>query len=523
MRAWAPRIVAVLSLGVLAAAFSPYSVDDAYVLARYAARLARGAGWTFVDGPPTDGVTGPLGVVPGSVAAWLGADPLLTSKATGVLAALFGVGALLAALRRSTGSSIPGGVGKRPVRRRMASAALTDGEVWAAAGLMSVQGALAAWAGAGLETGLAIAAGCAVAAGLLPASEDATSEDATSEDATVPEAARRTSAALWTSAAAMAVPWLRPELVPFAAIGVSAVWLGDRRRDVTLDVETPAEVRRVPWRHLAPVAFVASGGAVIAFRLALFGHAWPMAASAKPGELGHGAMYVLAGACVITGAGGIPLAVRGAQRAPWLGIALVVHFGVVLLAGGDWMPGFRLLSPAVPGYVVLAALGAPVWRVRAVRLVLLALAFLVPALDVAVQLPRARAAAHAREVVGRPLGLRLGAFERVALVDVGFLVHVGDFTPIDLGGITDPAVAHRPGGHVAKAIDPGWLAAADPDAILLHATAAPRVDDDGRLVALAGHPVERRVARFPWVRTRFRVREVVRYAPGYFYVLLVRE
>ncbi|MEZ4340528.1 MAG: hypothetical protein R3B82_28235 [Sandaracinaceae bacterium] len=93
---------------------------------------------------------------------------------------------------------------------------------------------------------------------------------------------------------------------------------------------------------------------------------------------------------------------------------------------------------------------------------------------------------------------------------------------VDLGGITDPTIARRPGGHVDKAIDPGVLLERDPDTIVLSSRLPPAVDDQGRLRRFAGHPVEARVAAMPWVRARMRVTRVQRYSSGLWYVVLSR-
>ena len=45
-------------------------------------------------------------------------------------------------------------------------------------------------------------------------------------------------------------------------------------------------------------------------------------------------------------------------------------------------------------------------------------------------------------------------------------------------------------------------------------------DEEWRLRWLAGFPVEDRVSRMPWVIERFRVTHILRYAPGYHYVVL---
>ena len=65
---------------------------------------------------------------------------------------------------------------------------------------------------------------------------------------------------------------------------------------------------------------------------------------------------------------------------------------------------------------------------------------------------------------------------------------------VDLGGLTDPVIARAPGGHLDKRVPLGHLVAREPRTLLLHSARRPETDGEGRLVALAGYPVEQRVA-----------------------------
>ena len=85
------------------------------------------------------------------------------------------------------------------------------------------------------------------------------------------------------------------------------------------------------------------------------------------------------------------------------------------------------------------------------------------------------------------------------MVDVGYLAYQSGVEVIDLGGVTDPQIAQLPGGHLDKAIPVELLQGRDPQALLLHSAHRPR-HPEGRLRSLSGYPVERRVARLPWVR-----------------------
>ncbi|MCC6873442.1 MAG: hypothetical protein IT378_03960 [Sandaracinaceae bacterium] len=458
-RACTCAALAALGVVIVAALAWPFTIDDAFVTARYAERLARGQGYTMNDGPPTDGVTGPLALVPEVVAASLGASPVAAGKLTGVAATALALALLAWTCARRSG-----------VEAAMFVVIVT------------LRPTLGIWSAGGLETGLATLAiaASAVAAG----------------------AGDRQPWLLFMSCAC--VPWLRPELVPVAL--TLALVSGARR---------------------SGIAGVALGLAtVIVFRLVLFGSPLPLAAHAKPAELALGAEHVLRALFVVLGLGAIPLglALRGGSgRAP--AIAALAGALCVVAAGGDWMPGFRLFAPLIPLFALAMARAlADLWEHgrRAWAAILVAMSIAIPIADLAAEVPAARQSGLARERAGAPLADWLREHtERVALVDVGYLGYRSGRTVIDLGGITDPQVARLPGGHAGKLVDPGWLAARAPDAIVLHSTIPPIVDSQGRLQVFSGHPVERRVASMGWVRARMRVARADRYAEGYWYVTLV--
>src|SRR6185312_15794958 len=54
------------------------------------------ASWPYTvdDGPPTDGITGPLWIVPGVLARWVGADPIAAAKIVGIACAAIAVALL---------------------------------------------------------------------------------------------------------------------------------------------------------------------------------------------------------------------------------------------------------------------------------------------------------------------------------------------------------------------------------------------------------------------------------------------
>jgi hypothetical protein len=493
-----PALFAAAYVGS-ALAFAPdWTVDDAFVVQRYAERWVAGLGLTFREGPPTGGVTAPLWLALVAVARGLGLPGLATSKVVGVLAVALAVHAVVADLRRRIGGR---------------SAALFAGF------LLVPQAPLALAGTAGLSTGLATLA--ATRAGLA--------------------ATRRPDPRfLELGLAVGALAWMRPELAP--AMGALLI-LGSLRRP------------RPAWRAWA-LALAGSLG-VLLYREAVFGHPLPLALSAKPAELANGLPYLAGGLVLITGGGGILLAALGARlgRGEDLGIgaALVAHAVAVVLAGGDWMPGLRLLAPMLPLYAHLSGTGAfracLVLRRRkgdagsadpredrrrrpgpgpsTAALVLVAgLALGLPPLAWWAARPDARAGAVARRRDGDAVAAALAGTSGgpVALVDVGWLVHrAGLDDVVDLGGITDPEIARLAGGHLDKRLPEALLRRRAPTVIVLHSQSPPVFDEEGRLLHFRGHPVEHRVAAMPWVRRRFRVASVHPYGDARFYVVLRRR
>jgi hypothetical protein len=458
-----PLIAAVAVVGVGVAAW-PYTVDDAYVVARFAQHLRGGHGYVMnVGGPPTDGVTGPLWILP----MLLG---MQVAKATG-LACMGAAAAMVVAHARLAGGTWAAG---------------------AATAFLAVQPTLGVWGAAGLETGAATLALTAVGLASLQ------STSASRAHITGP-------------LGAAVLPWLRPEAVLAAAAAGGARVLGKPRGWIT-------------------VAALGLGlVTVVAFRWAMFDHPLPLSASAKPPHMGHGLAY--AGRALVATGSLAALALFAATRVerrrtltPLVAIASV-HWIAVVVAGGDWMPGYRLVAPALPLMALLAGLSVESSRLpRAAAALGLAIVCAVPALDMAAQLPEVREAGRRREEVGRPLAEAIGRrFNHVALVDAGHIPWVAGVQVFDLAGLTEPRVARAAGGHLDKRFDPRLLASEPIDAIVLHAAVPPRVDAAGRLVSLAGHPVEQRVAAHPWVRAHFRVVQVVQYAPHYHYVVLAQD
>jgi hypothetical protein len=178
----------------------------------------------------------------------------------------------------------------------------------------------------------------------------------------------------------------------------------------------------------------------------------------------------------------------------------------------------------LPLYAALAGAGASRSFARRPWLCAgcVALAAALPVVDLATRIPELRANAVHRRALA-PLAQALAErAHTVALLDVGYLGYASGVRVVDLGGLTDPVIARMPGGHLTKRIDPRYLRERNPDTLVLHTTARPRLGPHRELRAFSGYPVELRVAAMPFVRDGFIVREVIEYAPAYSYLVLER-
>jgi hypothetical protein len=461
-RLWC-ALLAVFSALPALLALRGFTVDDALISARVATHLAAGAGYRFnATGPVVDAVT-PLGWAH-LLALGGPAEPLEMLErarwvgAVGWLAAVATLGALLA--------------------RTQAFGRNT------ALVLLALCGPPAVWATSGMETGfVALFATLALATG--PAG------------------------ALAGGFAAA----LRPELVPFSCVlAVGSALL----------VPEPPRARAL--RVLGAIGLGAGPAILVALvRLMVFGSPAPLALSAKPPDLLPGLRYAFVAALEV---GPVlllvaPLAFR--RSAPPLvrvALAVLAHFVSMALAGGDWMPLFRLAIPVVPAVLYAGALVSEIASRRA-QLARATLAVLVSAFVTALAAWPARGVLDdRRDIVGRLRGA-LREAHVTATVDVGF---VGAATPgavLDLAGVTDPTVARLPGGHTSKRVPEGLLESRGVDHVVLAlrpgtSVAAPWQN------SMFGHAVAAHLARTPLLESFELVAEVPLGRTPYRYVVARR-
>ncbi|MFO0676341.1 MAG: hypothetical protein U0169_07395 [Polyangiaceae bacterium] len=355
------------------------------------------------------------------------------------------------------GSAVAGLVGILVLGARAASFGASLGTVFLAAAALASSVAVAPHLGTGMETGFALGLAAWGAS----------------------EFRRPNVAAIALGVAAT----FRPELVPWAsALSVGYAFVDPRHGG--------RERERAGASLVAACLALAPFACVVLLRIRMFGHAVPLAISAKPSDPAHGLVYVV-GALVGSGAAFLlsaPVALPRLRGVPLVvALAAVVHATVIVAVGGDWMPYARLMAPIVPslalGYVALAPHASRVSNVlRAGLAIAVGGAFLLG------KAAEGRNVARDRAELVRAARPHLAGMRRVVALDVGWVSAATEASIVDLAGLTDPHVANLPGGHTSKRVDVPWLLAGDPDAVLVYAE--PRV-------------VERRITEDPRFMERF--------------------
>jgi hypothetical protein len=424
-------MIAGAGLAVLAAlpalfVFRGFTVDDALVSARVASNLAAGAGYRFNPGGPVVDAVTPLG--------WAH------------LLALFGPGSPVEMLERGRVIGAIGWLGSAAALGALLARGTALGRLTALL-LLALVSTGAAWATSGMETGFVT---LFAALALVP----------------------RPGGALAGGIAAA----LRPELIPFAAVLAVGGALIE-----------PAEPRRRALFTLRALVLCAGPAiAVSLVRTAWFGTPAPLALSAKPPDLGLGIRYALAAALATSPLVLLlaPFALRRAGSGVIrVAVALVAHFLALALAGGDWMPLFRLAVPVLPAALFAAAeieKTAPT-RWHGARFALGAAISI--AYAVFATWPSRSALQDRREFIGE-IRRQLRGARVTATVDGGFVGAATDGAVFDLAGITDPTIARLPGDHTSKQVPEGLIESRNVD----HA-----------VIALA--PGTRRAE--PWPASRF--------------------
>jgi hypothetical protein len=477
--------LALLLLVGVAAAFALHAfigsgslIDDAYISFRYARNLAHGHGLVFNEGQRVEGYTNFAWVLLAALSIKAGLSPAWTMPLAGVAA---GIALVVVAYREARSLAEAEGMPRR-------FAGLP------AAAIVAASPSLAFYASTGLETALyalCVTIACvAIARG------------------------RAATFAVATTAALLT----RPEAGLVAVAGLT-------RFAVARDV-------RGAQRALALLA--AGVLPYLAWKLWYFGSTVPNTLAAKPPQLREGLSYVGWALPEIAGIVVAALTALRGPRATLFGL-WALQVCAVVAEGGDWMPGQRLLVPAV-GCLAIAA-DRPIvdlFRVprsmREAPRVLLLLAVLanlpLALLDTRSLAGEDDTAADYQPRRARAVETMLAAGVRsIATLDVGLPAWLApDVSFLDLGGLTDRTIGRSPGRHGDKLVPEAYLAAHDPDAFLVLSRVPPAVGDDGHTVEVrAFYPVERRVLALPWFARHYHVKAAFPIRPDYYLVWFDRS
>lgn len=243
---------------------------------------------------------------------------------------------------------------------------------------------------------------------------------------------------------------MRPELIAFAFVRALA------------RAKSSAQALGTVGATLLPALFVAL------LRWWIFGMPYPLSAAAKPPDLGPGLLYLVQ---TLLFAGPFWLWLGPGWKAltradHWLTAAIVAHLSSVALVGGDWMVLLRLSVPILPAAFLLAS-KLVVHRTWVAHLLTWACAGAATAfLAWQTGWPGRHIVEQRRALIeeARP---HLTSARKVGTLDIGWvgMAHAG--AVFDFAGVTDPRIAHLPGGHTTKRIDAGLLRAERPDHLVL--------------------------------------------------------
>jgi len=450
---WGAVAIAV-GFAVLASSLLSTPIDDAYISFRYLENLFLGRGLVFNPGEKVEGYSNLFWIAFLALPRLLGIAPHLASPILELFLAIGCLALVAAGTKAATGRA--------------------DGWTLAAPLLLALNAPFLFWIGKGMEVIFYGFLQAAFAVAVLHLRNRAT---------------LRLRNGLAVGAIAAAAALTRPEGPAAPAVVLVALLVAERNR------------RRAWLAALAVLGCAVAGQ--FAFRLAYYGRFWPNTYYAKrlplAIALGAGLRYLrrfVAGATEreawfygSSWAAHLPtwIAVGGASlfaarrwRGLWpVALQAAVLVGVAVYVGGDWMPAFRFLVPAVP--VGLIAIGAGLSEAassrggrRVGRAAAFALLAVLAASEIVglVRMVRSHefhrwrhqyrnygAMAEWLQKNGRPGSL-------IAISDIGIVSYYNlDKRFLDVLGLTDPHIASLPGIHYLKT-DVNYVLRRRPDYVI---------------------------------------------------------
>ncbi|MBI2864827.1 MAG: hypothetical protein HYX94_09740 [Chloroflexi bacterium] len=480
-------VVALFAVVAQELIISRYTVDDAFISFRYARNLVEGNGLVFNSGERVEGYTNFLWTMTLAGALLVKLDPEVIAKGLGILASL---GTIYLVYRLS-------------LRTR------SQGSPWlfsiVALALLAANGAFATSAITGLETSLfsflILAGACAaIRASRMTADDLSAGRRSTSDDERVPlpivgDRWQHLTPLIFALAALT-----RPEgVAAFATTLVFKALSRNFHRDdfkqcaCWLAVFAAIYLPYFAWRlwyydELLPNTFYAKTGAGLAqFYVGLL----------DVGDFSEayvGIVFLLA------------LVVLARRKAPfWLTYVTALALTFVLLdiyEGGDWIPFFRFLVPALPFYYLVIQEAARLLHKSATSrlprpaanlglgLACLALVVLAvrPSFEMYEYLTRAEGGQEtAHATLGR--WLKDKTTEPVALMDIGRIGYFSRLPVIDTSGLTDRTIAHSTGGMIDKEFDLAYVLGRQPRYFVLAST----TDYLGSGTEPTDFPIEKRI------------------------------
>lgn len=396
-----------------------YMPDDAYIGFRYARNAAHGEGLVFNEGERVEGYTNFLWVVILAAAGRAGLPIVATAR---FLSLVFAAGAIAAA-SAAAAAGVRSSTGGTPGAAR--------GAAFSTAVILCASTPLAAWALSGTEIPLyTLLLACAILLIL----------------------AHRRPVAVFGVLALLAL--VRPDgavFYPLAA--VLLIWRGERPSSVAAAGLLAGAALVAPW---------------VIWKLSYYGNILPNTFYAKTGPVGlllaNGIAYT-AGFAAWQAWAPAAAVIACRQRPGLFAVPLsfiLVHWAVVTVLGGDWMPMYRLLVPTIPAAAIIAGTfagaGCPGGsRRRAAAIALTAVFAAAAAAPGAAQygtLRRERVIVGAFAQVGRTLGAMLPAGTVIGCGSTGAVGFYSGLPIVDILGLTEPEIAH--GGKIASR-QPGHL------------------------------------------------------------------